>query len=188
MASAVATEQPRLRQRYQTEIAPALMQEFGYRNVMQVPRLVKIVCNMGVGAGKEDAKLVQSAADELAQITGQKAKVTRAKKSISNFKLREGMAIGCCVTLRGNRMWEFLDRLVAVALPRIRDFRGLSPKSLDGHGNYTLGLREQAVFPELDPDRIARLQGLDITIVTTAPTDPEALALLRRLGLPLRDS
>lgn len=183
-----AVAMPRLQERYRTEIVPQLMEEFGYKNVMQVPRLVKVVCNMGVGEGKEDAKLVQAAADELAMICGQKAKITRSRKSISNFKLREGMSIGCCVTLRGARMYEFLDRLIAIALPRIRDFRGLSPKSFDGHGNYSLGLREQTVFPEIDPDRIGRVQGLNVTIVTSAETDPEALALIRRLGMPLRES
>ncbi|NUP99263.1 MAG: 50S ribosomal protein L5 [Armatimonadetes bacterium] len=188
MADAVAEIVPRLQERYRNEIVPGLMEEFKYRNVMQVPRIEKVVVNMGVGIGKEDAKLVQAAADDLARITGQRPKINKARKSISNFKLREGMSIGCCCTLRGHRMWEFLDRLIAIALPRIRDFRGLSPTGVDGHGNYSLGLREQTVFPEIDPDRVTRVQGMNITIVTSAPTDAEALALLKRLGLPLQES
>lgn len=187
MATAEKT-MPRLQLRYRDEIAPALMQEFGYQNPMQVPRLVKVVVNMGVGEGREDAKFVTAAAEELAVICGQRPRINKARKSISNFKLREGMPVGCSVTLRRERMWEFLDRLIALALPRIRDFRGLSPKSFDGHGNYSMGVREQAIFPEIDPDKVTRLQGLNITIATTAPTDPEALALLRKLGLPLREN
>ncbi|MCC7490707.1 MAG: 50S ribosomal protein L5 [Fimbriimonadaceae bacterium] len=178
---------PRLRGKYETEIIPALMQEFSYKNVMQVPRLVKIVCNMGVGAGREDAKHVTDAAEDLGRICGQKAKITKARKSISNFKLRQGMSIGACVTLRRERMWEFLDRLVSLALPRIRDFRGLPAKGFDGRGNYALGLKEQTVFAEIDPDRVSRIQGLNIVIVTTAGSDPEALSLLRKLGLPLQE-
>jgi len=179
---------PRLQQRYRDEIAPALMEEFGYQNPMQVPRVVKVVVNMGVGEGKEDAKFVTQAAEELAQICGQRPRINKARKSISNFKLREGMPVGCSVTLRRERMWEFLDRLIALSLPRIRDFRGLSPKSFDGHGNYSMGVREQTIFPEIDPDKVSRLQGLNITIATTAKTDPEALALLRKLGVPLREN
>lgn len=187
MAAATQTV-PRLQQRYIDEIAPALMQEFSYQNPMQVPQILKIVVNMGVGQGKEDAKFVTQAAEELARICGQKARINKARKSISNFKLREGMPIGCSVTLRRDRMWEFLDRLIALALPRLRDFRGLSPKSFDGHGNYSVGIREQTIFPEIDPDKVTRLQGLNVTIATTAKTDPEALALLRRLGMPLREN
>ena len=186
--TAVADNTPRLKAKYDTDIVPALMTEFGYRNIMQVPKVQKVVVNMGVGAGKEDAKLVVAAADDLARIVGQRPKISKARKSISNFKLREGMQVGCSATLRGERMYEFLDRLIATALPRIRDFRGLSPKSVDGHGNYTLGLREQTVFAEIDPDKVVRVQGMDITIVTSARTDAEALALLRRLGLPLQES
>jgi large subunit ribosomal protein L5 len=188
MAEVTTSAAPRLRERYEQEIVTALREEFAYRNVMQVPRLVKIVVNMGVGEGKEDAKNVQTAAADLARITGQQPKTTRARKSISNFKLREGMPIGCFVTLRDNRMYEFLDRLAAIALPRIRDFRGLSTRGFDGRGNYSLGLKEQTVFPEIDPDRIQRVQGMNITIVTSAKSDPEAMALLRRLGLPLQES
>lgn len=190
MATATAGEiaVPRLLARYREEIVPALMAEFGYQNVMQVPRLVKIVCNMGVGEGREDVKNVHAAADDLARICGQKPRLNRARKSISNFKIREGMIIGCHVTLRGQRMYEFLDRLVSIALPRIRDFRGLAPKGCDGRGNYSLGLPEQTVFPEIDPDKITATRGLDVTLVTSAASDREGLALLRRLGLPLRES
>ena len=179
---------PRLQERYRDEIAPALMQEFGYQNPMQVPRLIKVVVNMGVGEGKEDVKFVTQAADELALIAGQRPRINKSRKSISNFKLREGMPVGCSVTLRREKMWEFLDRLISISLPRIRDFRGLSPKSFDGHGNYSMGMREQSMFPEIDPDKVSRVQGLNITIATTAKTDPEALALLRRLGMPLREN
>lgn len=188
MAEAPTHALPRLQERYRTEILPELMAEFGYRSPMQVPRLVKIVVNMGVGEGREDAKNVHDAAEHLAQITGQRPRINRARRSISNFKLRQGMEVGCTVTLRGHRMYEFLDRLVSVALPRIRDFRGLSPRGFDGRGNYSLGLGEQTVFPEVDPDTVKRVQGMNVTIVTSARTDPEALALLRRLGLPLRES
>jgi large subunit ribosomal protein L5 len=176
----------RLKERYEREIVPALREEFGYRNVMEVPRLSKVVVNMGVGDSLQDDTLLTAATQDLTLITGQKPKITRAKKSVSAFRVRAGMAVGCVVTLRGQRMWEFMDRLIAIALPRIRDFRGLSPRGLDGRGNYTLGLREQLIFPEINPDRVQKVRGMDVTIVTTAPTDREAEALLRRLGLPLR--
>jgi large subunit ribosomal protein L5 len=177
---------PRLKQRYRDEIAPALNTEFGFANVMQIPRLVKVVVNMGVGEAARDSKLIDGATKDLAAITGQKPQVTRARKSIAQFKLREGMPIGAHVTLRGDRMWEFADRLVSLALPRIRDFRGLSPKQFDGHGNYTFGLNEQVMFHEIDPDRIDRTRGMDITFVTTAATDEQGRALLRNLGFPFR--
>jgi large subunit ribosomal protein L5 len=177
---------PRLKQRYRDEIAPALNTEFGFANVMQIPRLVKVVVNMGVGDAARDSKLIDGATRDLAAITGQKPQVTRARKSIAQFKLREGMPIGAHVTLRGDRMWEFADRLVSLALPRIRDFRGLSPKQFDGHGNYTFGLNEQVMFHEIDPDRIDRTRGMDITFVTTATTDEQGRALLRGLGFPFR--
>jgi len=177
---------PRLKQRYRDEIAPALNTEFSFANVMQIPRLVKVVVNMGVGEAARDSKLIDGATKDLAAITGQKPQVTRARKSIAQFKLREGMPIGAHVTLRGDRMWEFADRLVSLALPRIRDFRGLSPKQFDGHGNYTFGLNEQVMFHEIDPDRIDRTRGMDITFVTTAATDDQGRALLRGLGFPFR--
>jgi large subunit ribosomal protein L5 len=177
---------PRLKQRYRDEIATALNTEFGFDNVMQIPRLVKVVVNMGVGDAARDSKLIDGATRDLAAITGQKPQVTRARKSIAQFKLREGMPIGAHVTLRGDRMWEFADRLVSLALPRIRDFRGLSPKQFDGHGNYTFGLNEQVMFHEIDPDRIDRTRGMDITFVTTATTDEQGRALLRGLGFPFR--
>jgi len=193
--SATATEQtkvervpPRLKQRYQAEIAPALREEFGYGNVMQIPGLVKITVNMGVGEAARDAKLIDGAIKDLAIITGQKPAVARAKKSIAQFKLREGMPIGAHVTLRGDRMWEFLDRLLTLALPRIRDFRGLSDRQFDGRGNYTFGLTEQLMFHEINPDQVDRQRGMDVTVVTTAPTDDEGRALLRRLGFPFRES
>jgi len=179
---------PRLRQRYRDEIVPALRSEFGYANVMQVPGLHKIVVNMGVGDAAKDAKLMDGAVKDLTIITGQKPQVRRATKSIAQFKLREGMPIGAKVTLRGDRMWEFLDRLLSVALPRIRDFRGLSPRQFDGKGNYTFGLTEQVVFHEIDPDKIDRVRGMDITVVTTARTDDEGRALLRQLGFPFKES
>jgi large subunit ribosomal protein L5 len=179
---------PRLKQRYRTEIAPALREEFTYGNVMQIPGLVKIVVNMGVGEAARDSKLIEGAIRDLAQITGQKPQVTKARKSIAQFKLREGMPIGAHVTLRGDRMWEFLDRLLSVALPRIRDFRGLSAKQFDGRGNYTFGLTEQSMFHEIDQDRIDRVRGMDITVVTTATTDAEGRALLRRLGFPFKEN
>ncbi|MBX6387517.1 MAG: 50S ribosomal protein L5 [Frankia sp.] len=179
---------PRLKLRYREEIAPALREQFGYRNVMQIPGVVKVVVNMGVGDAARDAKLIDGALRDLAAITGQKAQVRRATRSIAQFKLREGMPIGAKVTLRGDRMWEFLDRLVTIALPRIRDFRGLSPKQFDGRGNYTFGVTEQSIFHEIDIDRIDRVRGMDITVVTTANTDDEGRALLRALGFPFRES
>ncbi|MCM3884646.1 50S ribosomal protein L5 [Frankia sp. R82] len=179
---------PRLKQRYRDEIAPALRQEFSYANVMQIPGVVKVVVNMGVGDAARDAKLIDGAVRDLAAITGQKPAVRRATKSIAQFKLREGMPIGAKVTLRGDRMWEFLDRLVSIALPRIRDFRGLSPKQFDGRGNYTFGVVEQSIFHEIDIDRIDRVRGMDITVVTTATTDDEGRALLRALGFPFREN
>ena len=178
---------PRLKVRYREEIVGKLRDEFGFDNVMQVPGLVKIVVNMGVGEAARDSKLIEGAARDLAAITGQKAAITKARKSIAQFKLREGMPIGAHVTLRGDRMWEFLDRLLSIALPRIRDFRGLNDRQFDGQGNYTFGLTEQVVFPEIDPDRVDRQRGMDITIVTTATNDDEGRALLRRLGFPFRD-
>jgi len=177
---------PRLKIRYHDEIAPALTEQFAYRNPMQVPGLVKIVVNMGVGAAARDAKLIDGAVRDLTLITGQKPLVRRARKSIAQFKLREGMPIGAKVTLRGNRMWEFLDRLLTVALPRIRDFRGLSGAQFDGQGNYTFGLNEQSMFHEIDPDSIDRPRGMDITVVTTAGTDDEGRALLKALGFPFQ--
>ena len=179
---------PRLKQRYRAEIAPALKDEFGYANVMQIPGLTKIVVNMGVGEAARDAKLIDGAIRDLATITGQKPAVAKAKKSIAQFKLREGMPIGAHVTLRGDRMWEFLDRLLSIALPRIRDFRGLDARKLDGHGNYTFGLNEQSMFHEIDPDSIDRPRGMDITVVTSAATDDEGRALLRALGFPFKES
>jgi len=180
--------EPRLRLFYQTEVVPALNEQFSYANPMQLPRVAKVVVNMGVGEALQDSKTLDHAVRELAMITGQKPLVTHAKKSIAAFKLREGNPIGAKVTMRGARMWEFLDRLFTVALPRIRDFQGLPSKSFDGRGNYTLGLREQTIFPEINIDNIDRVRGMDITIVTTAATDEEARALLMKLGLPLRKS
>jgi large subunit ribosomal protein L5 len=177
---------PRLKERYQKEIVPALMKEFNYRNVMAVPRLRKIVVNMGLGEAIQNAKLLDSAVQELAQITGQKPVITRARKSIANFKLRKNMPIGAMVTLRGDRMYEFLDRLMNVALPRVRDFRGLSTRAFDGRGNYSLGLRDQLVFPEIDYAKVDKIKGMNISIVTDARTDVEALALLRHFGMPFR--
>lgn len=178
---------PRMKEKYQQEIVPQLVDEFGYANVMQVPRLTKITVNMGVGEAAQDAKLLEEAAKQLGQITGQKAEIRRARKSIANFKIREGMPVGLRVTLRGDRMYEMLDRLASIALPRIRDFRGISP-TLDGQGNYSLGLREQIIFPEIDYDKIDRTRGLDIAITTTATTDEEGRALLKKLGLPFSAS
>ncbi len=174
----------RLAETYSREVIPALMKRFSYRNVMQVPRLEKIAINIGVGQATQDAKLVDAAAHDLELITGQKVVVTRAKKSISNFKLREKMPIGCRVTLRRGRMYEFLDRFISVAVPRIRDFRGLSDKSFDGRGNYTIGIKEHTVFPEIDVDKITRVMGMDVTFVTTARTDQEAYELLKAFGMP----
>jgi large subunit ribosomal protein L5 len=182
-----AREVPRLKARYRQEILPALREEFGYANVMQVPGLTKIVVNMGVGDAARDSKLIEGAVRDLTVITGQKPSVTKARKSIAQFKLREGMPIGAHVTLRGNRMWEFLDRLLSLALPRIRDFRGLSPKQFDGRGNYTFGLTEQVMFHEVNPDRIDRPRGMDITVVTTATNDEEGRALLKQLGFPFKE-
>ncbi len=185
---ATATPPPRLKVRYAEEIAPALRSEFGYSNVMQVPRLTKIVVNMGVGEAARDAKLIDGAVRDLAVITGQKPAVARAKKSIAQFKLRAGMPIGAHVTLRGDRMWEFCDRLLTIALPRIRDFRGLSDRQFDGRGNYTFGLNEQLMFHEINPDQVDRQRGMDITVVTTATVDDEGRSLLRRLGFPFKES
>jgi large subunit ribosomal protein L5 len=185
--ASVASARPRLKEKYRSEIAPALKDEFGYANVMQIPGLTKIVVNMGVGEAARDAKLIDGALRDLTAITGQKPAVARAKKSIAQFKLREGMPIGAHVTLRGDRMWEFLDRLLAIALPRIRDFRGLNPRQFDGKGNYTFGLTEQVMFHEIDPDKVDRQRGMDITLVTTATNDDEGRALLRQLGFPFAD-
>jgi large subunit ribosomal protein L5 len=187
-AATPAAPTPRLKTRYREEIVAGLQQQFGYANPMQVPGVVKVVVNMGVGEAARDAKLMDGAVRDLTAITGQKPAVVKAKVSIAQFKLREGMPIGAKVTLRGDRMWEFLDRLVTVALPRIRDFRGLSPRQFDGRGNYTFGLTEQSVFHEIDIDRIDRPRGMDITVVTTATTDDEGRALLRALGFPFKES
>jgi len=175
---------PRMRTKYREQALPRLMSDRGYTNVMQVPRVDKIIVNMGVGDAIKDGRMLDAALEDLTVITGQKPVVTKARKSIAGFKLREGMAIGAKVTLRGDRMWEFLDRLLALALPRIRDFRGLSPRSFDGHGNYTLGVTEQLIFPEVDYDKIVKVRGMDITVVTTAATDDEGRALLIALGFP----
>jgi large subunit ribosomal protein L5 len=174
----------RFQERYETVLRPALMQEFGYTNPMEVPRLQKIVVNMGVGEGVQDSKKVDAAVGDLAAITGQHPVITRAKQSIATFKLRKGMAVGCKVTLRGERMYEFLDRLITVALPRVRDFRGIPGKSFDGRGNFALGLKEQIVFPEIDYDRVDAVRGLDVVVVTTAKTDAEAKALLKGFDMP----
>ena len=186
--SVATSPAPRLKTRYADEIKPALSSEFGYRNVMQVPRVVKVIVNMGVGEAARDAKLIDGAVRDLSAITGQKPVVTKARKSIAQFKLREGMPIGAHTTLRGDRMWEFLDRLVSVALPRIRDFRGLSSQQFDGRGNYTFGLTEQSMFHEIDQDKIDRVRGMDITVVTTAVNDDEGRALLRHLGFPFKEN
>ena len=178
---------PRLKTRYREEILPALRTEFAYPNVMQVPGVVKVVVNMGVGEAARDSKLIEGAIRDLSLITGQKPQVTKARKSIAQFKLREGMPIGAHVTLRNDRMWEFLDRLLTIALPRIRDFRGLSPRQFDGNGNYTFGLNEQSMFHEIDQDSIDRVRGMDITVVTTATNDDEGRALLKQLGFPFRE-
>jgi large subunit ribosomal protein L5 len=184
-ASAVKV-QPRLKQKYQSEISDKLKADLGLTNVHQVPNLVKIVVNMGVGEAARDGKIIEGAVADLTRITGQKPQVTKARNSIAQFKLREGQPIGAHVTLRGDRMWEFLDRLLTLSLPRIRDFRGLSPKQFDGSGNYTFGLTEQSMFHEIDQDRIDRVRGMDITVVTTAKTDEEGRALLRQLGFPFQ--
>jgi large subunit ribosomal protein L5 len=177
----------RLLERYQKEIAAELAKKLGRKNVLSLPRLQKIVVNMGVGKALQDKNRMPQAADQLAQITGQRPQITKAKVSISGFRLREGNEIGCRVTLRGRRMYEFLDRLISVALPRIRDFRGVNPKSFDGHGNYTMGLSEQMVFPEIDPDKVTFTQGMDVTFVTSTNNDDEARELLRQFGMPFRD-
>ena len=187
-APAVEYAGPRLKGRYREEILPALREQFSYANVMQVPGLTKIVVNMGVGEAARDSKLIEGAVKDLTAITGQKPQVTKARKSIAQFKLREGMPIGAHVTLRGDRMWEFLDRLLALALPRIRDFRGLNPGQFDGRGNYTFGLTEQVMFHEINQDKIDRSRGMDITVVTTATNDEEGRALLKHLGFPFKES
>jgi large subunit ribosomal protein L5 len=179
---------PRLKERYRTEIVPAMREQFGYKNIMQVPRITKLTLNMGIGEGTHDAKAMEEAANQLGQITGQKPQVRRARKSVANFKLRAGMPVGLRVTLRGDRMYEMLDRLVSVALPRIRDFQGISAKGFDGQGNYNLGLKEQIIFPEIDYDKIDKIRGLDIAITTTAKTDDEGRALLKLMGMPFRES
>ena len=178
----------RLRNRYEKEVAPALKKEFGYKNVMAIPKIEKVVVNMGLGEATQNAKIVDTGVDELARVTGQKPVVTRAKKSIAQFKVRKGMPIGAMVTLRGERMWEFLDRLIAVALPRVRDFRGVSPRGFDGRGNYTLGLRDQLLFPEIDYMKVDKARGMNISVVTTARTDEESRKLLQLLGMPFRTS
>ncbi len=188
MSDVTAPAVPRLKERYRSEVVPALQTQFGFANVMQIPGLTKIVVNMGVGEAARDAKLIEGAVRDLSLITGQKPAVARAKKSIAQFKLREGMPIGTHVTLRGDRMWEFLDRLLSLALPRIRDFRGLSPRQFDGRGNYTFGLTEQVMFHEIDQDRIDRSRGMDITVVTTATTDDQGRALLKQLGFPFKEN
>jgi large subunit ribosomal protein L5 len=177
---------PRMREAYAQKVVPALMKEFGYKNIMQVPKLERIVLNVGMGEAIQNVKLLESAATELGLITGQKPLITKARKAIATFKLRQGMPIGTKVTLRSRRMWEFFDRLVTLSLPRIRDFRGVSPKSFDGRGNYTLGLKEQLIFPEIKYDEVASIHGMDITIVTTARTNDEGRALLKHLGMPFR--
>jgi large subunit ribosomal protein L5 len=188
MSTVEAPAMPRLKQRYRDEIVPALSEEFGYANVMQVPGVTKVVVNMGVGDAARDSKLIEGAIRDLGAITGQRPAVTKARKSIAQFKLREGMPIGAHTTLRGDRMWEFLDRLLSVALPRIRDFRGLSPRQFDGRGNYTFGLNEQSMFHEIDQDSIDRVRGMDITVVTSATNDDEGRALLRALGFPFKEN
>jgi len=178
---------PRLKTKYREEVAPKLMEEFQYKSVMEVPRVVKVSVNQGLGDATGDKKLVDNAINEISTITGQKAVPTYARKAISNFKLREGMAIGARVTLRNDQMYEFLDRFISVALPRVRDFRGISDKSFDGRGNYSIGITEQIIFPEIDIDKVNRISGMDVTIVTTAKTDAEALALLKHMGLPFKN-
>jgi len=176
----------RLKERYVTEVVPVLRKEFGYANVMAVPRITKIVVNMGLGEGTQNAKIVDTGAEELGKITGQRATVTKAKKSIAQFKVRKGMPIGAMVTLRGDRMFEFLDRLIAIALPRVRDFRGVSPRGFDGRGNYTVGLRDQLLFPEIDYLKVDKARGMNISVITTAKTDEEARRLLQLVGMPFR--
>jgi large subunit ribosomal protein L5 len=179
---------PRMKDRYRSEIVPALREQFGYANVMQVPKVTKVTLNMGTGEAIQDAKAMEEAATQLGQITGQKPQIRRARKSVANFKLRTGMPVGLRVTLRGERMYEMLDRLISIALPRIRDFRGVAPGSFDGRGNYNLGVKEQIIFPEIDYDKIDRIRGMDIAITTTAKTDDEGRALLKLLGMPFRAS
>ena len=176
----------RLKERYSKEVAPALTKEFGYKNVMAIPKIKKVVVNMGLGEATANAKIVDTGADELGRITGQKAVVRRATKSIAQFKLRQGMPVGAMVTLRGDRMWEFLDRLISIALPRVRDFRGVSPRGFDGRGNYTLGLKDQLLFPEIDYMKVDKARGMNISVVTTAKTDEESRKLLQLLGMPFR--
>jgi large subunit ribosomal protein L5 len=178
----------RMREKYEKEVVPGLKSRFGYKNVMQIPRIEKVVINMGVGEATQDAKAIDAAVNDLTQISGQKPVVTRAKKSVAAFKLREGMPIGCKVTLRGERMYEFLDKLLNVSLPRIRDFRGVSPKAFDGRGNYTLGIRDQLIFPEINYDKVDKIRGMDIIIVTTSKTDEESYELLKLMGMPYRAS
>jgi len=178
---------PRLKEKYQIEVVPALMQEFSYSTIMQAPRLEKVVLNIGLGEAIQNAKALDAAVGDLATITGQKPVITKAKKSIAAFKLRQGMPIGAMVTLRGDRMYEFLDRLIGLALPRLRDFRGVSRRSFDGRGNYSLGLREQIIFPEIEYDKVDKIRGMEVAIVTTAPDDAQGYALLKRLGMPFRD-
>ncbi len=186
MARGVNRKVPRLKDRYKNEVIPAMMAKFGYKNVMQVPRLEKVVINMGVGDAIQNSKALDAAVTDLATITGQRPVITKAKKSVAAFKLRQGMKIGCKVTLRGNRMYDFVDKLFNVALPRVRDFRGVSPDSFDGRGNYSLGIKEQLIFPEIEYDKIEKVRGMDIIFVTTAKTDEEARELLRLLGMPFR--
>ena len=184
----MSAQKVRLREKYDSDVVPALRKEFGYTNVMAVPRVAKVVVNMGLGEGTQNAKIVDTGAEELGKITGQKATITRSKKSIAQFKLRKNMAIGAMVTLRGERMFEFLDRLIAVALPRVRDFRGVSPRGFDGRGNFTLGLRDQLLFPEIDYLKVDKARGMNISVVTTAKTDEEARRLLQLLGMPFRQN
>jgi large subunit ribosomal protein L5 len=179
---------PRLKEKYRTDIVPAMRERFGYKNVMQVPKVTKVTLNMGIGEGTHDAKVMEEAASQLGQISGQKPQIRRARKSVANFKLRTGMPVGLRVTLRGDRMYEMLDRLVSIALPRIRDFRGVAPSGFDGRGNYNLGIKEQIIFPEIDYDKIDKLRGLDVAITTTAKTDDEGRALLKLMGMPFRES
>jgi len=177
----------RLKEYYKSSVVPELQKQFGYKNPMQMPKITKVVVNMGVGEAAQNRKELDGALEDMAAITGQKPVITRARKSIANFKLREGMPVGCRVTLRGERMWEFLDRLINVTLPRIRDFKGVSPKSFDGRGNYTLGLKEQIIFPEIDYDKVDKIRGMDITICTTAGTNDEGRELLRQFSMPFRN-
>ena len=178
----------RLRDRYSKEVAPALAKEFGYKNVMAIPKIEKVVVNMGLGEATQNAKIVDTGADEVSRVTGQKAVITRSKKSIAQFKVRKGMPIGTMVTLRGERMWDFLDRLVSIALPRVRDFKGVSPRGFDGRGNYTLGLRDQLLFPEIDYMKVDKARGMNVSVVTTAKTDEEARKLLQFIGMPFRQN